>query len=543
MSEEHGEILMGRWDCGSCGSKGIRGDAYQCSSCGSPRPDDVVFYLPSDAKVLTNDAAVRAARAGADWQCAYCDSWMPATVDECQNCPAETEDSERRQTTRKYAEENVPRSTAAIRSPSGHEIPAGKRQAFAASPQARKRRQPIPWMLFAVLALLGVMFFSCGLIFTVNRHQRWQAEQRRLAERQAFIATRQQEMANAQQAYQAAVSDVNRAKQKASEAREQVKRAEARVRELATTEQALTQPQAVEVQEHRWQVVLKIQRCEAKAGQGWNYPSDAIDIQSEQRVHHHERVVDRVDTLFRTETYREQDGFDTERYTERVAKGTRQVPDGYDVRDLGNGRFERVQKYRTETVYVNETKTRRTPRMVTKTRQIPYQQNVYREEPVKKPWFTYRTKHWLPAPDMTRKGVGIEPQNPADAPSPDSPAEVGALRLADRQVHYKLALKPQSGAGLGEQIVLSTPRERWEQFADGSSALLAQGELFSESELQIRLAKVRADMETAKLNVNVLEAKVPPLFSKISELDAKLPPLRGTLEQTEQAYEAANNND
>ena len=47
-----GEILLGLWDCSSCQTKGVRGDVYQCSVCGAPRPDDVEFYLPENAEVL-----------------------------------------------------------------------------------------------------------------------------------------------------------------------------------------------------------------------------------------------------------------------------------------------------------------------------------------------------------------------------------------------------------------------------------------------------------------------------------------------------------
>ena len=64
------DILMGRWDCDACGHKGILGDQYSCSSCGSGRPEDVKFYLPSDAEVVEDAAGIAAAEAGSDWQCA-----------------------------------------------------------------------------------------------------------------------------------------------------------------------------------------------------------------------------------------------------------------------------------------------------------------------------------------------------------------------------------------------------------------------------------------------------------------------------------------
>ncbi len=108
---DHGEILMGRWDCGSCGARRLRGDAYQCASCGAPRPADVKFYLPSEAEVISDREGIRAATAGADWQCAFCDSWMPATDAVCRNCQATLAESERRQKTNIYRAEQVPRTS------------------------------------------------------------------------------------------------------------------------------------------------------------------------------------------------------------------------------------------------------------------------------------------------------------------------------------------------------------------------------------------------------------------------------------------------
>ena len=34
---------------------------------------------------------------------------------------------------------------------------------------------------------------------------------------------------------------------------------------------------------------------------------------------------------------------------------------------------------------------------LTKTRQVPYTKKVYRDDPVKKPWYIYKTKQWTPA--------------------------------------------------------------------------------------------------------------------------------------------------
>jgi len=79
-------ILMGRWDCSSCGKKGVMGDAYECSSCGAGRPDDVEFYLPSDAEEITDAKEIAAAEAGADVKCDYCQQFYAAVESQCPHC-------------------------------------------------------------------------------------------------------------------------------------------------------------------------------------------------------------------------------------------------------------------------------------------------------------------------------------------------------------------------------------------------------------------------------------------------------------------------
>ena len=124
---------MGRWDCAACEAIGILGDEYRCAACGSARPDDVVFYLPEDAQVVTDEAGIAAARAGADWQCEYCDNWVAATIQECPSCAGGDAETGRRQEQGEYA------SRAAVpTSASGFD----EREASAPPPSAAARPGP-----------------------------------------------------------------------------------------------------------------------------------------------------------------------------------------------------------------------------------------------------------------------------------------------------------------------------------------------------------------------------------------------------------------
>ncbi len=106
-------IQVGRWDCPTCGKKGNLGPQTQCASCGSPRPKNVVFYLPKDAKDVTDDRALREARAGADWVCGHCEAHNKASAKDCKSCgnPRDAESDDLVVKTREYASAEVPNQT------------------------------------------------------------------------------------------------------------------------------------------------------------------------------------------------------------------------------------------------------------------------------------------------------------------------------------------------------------------------------------------------------------------------------------------------
>ena len=51
-------IRIGRWDCDSCGKRGVHGDSYSCDRCGAGHPEDVEFYLTDDAEIVTDEAGI-----------------------------------------------------------------------------------------------------------------------------------------------------------------------------------------------------------------------------------------------------------------------------------------------------------------------------------------------------------------------------------------------------------------------------------------------------------------------------------------------------
>lgn len=79
-------IREGKWDCKVCNRKGNRGPDSYCGSCGSPRPDNVEFYLPDDEEEVTDEIKLNEAEAGADWRCSYCSTQNNAFDNFCVSC-------------------------------------------------------------------------------------------------------------------------------------------------------------------------------------------------------------------------------------------------------------------------------------------------------------------------------------------------------------------------------------------------------------------------------------------------------------------------
>lgn len=144
-------IREGRWDCESCGHKGILGRELACPKCGYRRPDGVKFYLPQDAQEVTDEALRQRAEAGADWVCEWCGASSVATAQACSQCGAERGTSPSQQV-KEYTLEEVPQTGDAT-------LP--KRQ----PPPAFHAPEPPPAKKFSpliIIAIVGVLLI-CGI--------------------------------------------------------------------------------------------------------------------------------------------------------------------------------------------------------------------------------------------------------------------------------------------------------------------------------------------------------------------------------------------
>jgi len=105
-------ILVGRWDCTTCGHVGNLGPNTKCSQCGSSRPENVAFYLPENAEEVTNAEEIEKAESGTDWICSHCASQNKALDDKCFSCGNEHSqtDGDKNLLEKEYNPDEVPTS-------------------------------------------------------------------------------------------------------------------------------------------------------------------------------------------------------------------------------------------------------------------------------------------------------------------------------------------------------------------------------------------------------------------------------------------------
>ncbi len=74
-----------QWTCPNCGTKNP-GPQKTCTSCGFPQPDDVEFEQLVESEIITDEAELKQAKAGADIYCFYCGARNVADAPNCTQC-------------------------------------------------------------------------------------------------------------------------------------------------------------------------------------------------------------------------------------------------------------------------------------------------------------------------------------------------------------------------------------------------------------------------------------------------------------------------
>jgi len=103
-------VYVGRWDCTSCGYKGVLGPETECTNCGADRPKNVKFYMADDNDIVQDPELLKKARGGANWVCSYCTENNEASVTTCKSCGNNRNAAEdKKLEVKEYSSSNVPR--------------------------------------------------------------------------------------------------------------------------------------------------------------------------------------------------------------------------------------------------------------------------------------------------------------------------------------------------------------------------------------------------------------------------------------------------
>lgn len=175
MAKESLGYVELEWSCPFCGGRNP-GRSKVCVHCGAAQPADVKFEKAAEDKIVTDAAALEAAKAGPDIHCAYCGTRNPGTAKTCAQCGADLTEGTKRETGQVVgAKEDKAAMLVCANCGTENEPSALKCKNCAAllkKPEATPRPQPAPvtatrgasaggpGMIFGILALL----LLCGAI-------------------------------------------------------------------------------------------------------------------------------------------------------------------------------------------------------------------------------------------------------------------------------------------------------------------------------------------------------------------------------------------
>lgn len=403
------EIKIGRWDCESCGHKGVYGPSTKCTSCGHPRPKNVVFYLPVDAETVTDSAGIAEALAGPDWICDHCTAQNPATRDTCHACGQvyeHIEDDSLRIKDYKTTED-APNDSG--------EADNVMREEKLLPPSKKKRLSSVRTVGYDALNIVN--------------------EGAEISQREYERDKRGYEKRNPE-----TVSGSVPIKDTIERVRLYPKLSlivGVLLGALLLTSFLIAAfwkvDTHVQVVSHQWSTRVSVQQWDWNYSSGWSVPSMAsehkLEITStEDKIHHYDQVLDHYDRKTRTV---------------QVSCGTETYDCG--ARDLGNGRFE--TRTCTRTKYCDK--------------QEEYSEAVYRQEPRYQTYYSYRYLDWIEHKVLTESGYGTTLHYAAPTVITDHPKNWRYMRFNGP---YVVNFKDNEGnvytksiSGMGE----------WKRYVDG----------------------------------------------------------------------------
>lgn len=336
-------IRVGQWDCPFCGHKGNLGPEKQCAACRKPRGDDVQFYLPDDAEVVTDEATIVKAKAGPDWTCDYCGADNPSDQVKCRACANPRTQTDEARQTQSYDLKDTP-TTGATVSTQDKQMPQGT----AGSVPKKLGKKGC-----GCLTIIGAIFIFLLIIGIIG-----------------------------------------------------------------------SRPFAVTITGHEWSRQIDLVHYSSTRQEGWELPPNGQLVRSFRAIHHYDQVFDHYEMRTRTE---------------QVKVGEERYISG--KKDLGNGYFE--DEYSTRPIYEE--------------REVPYQEKIYRDEPVYQKKYVYNIYRWVDAGVKTVNGQGLNPQWPVWTPPSKEWKEKARIE------RYTIVVKDKKG----KVYRIQTDFKDWQRLKDG----------------------------------------------------------------------------
>lgn len=174
--------VQNEWTCPNCDTRN-KGGSKTCENCGAPQPENVQFELPSEQKLVTDEASINAAKGGADIHCPFCGTRNPATAKTCSQCGADLTEGKARESGHVMQAPPVSQQPKIIKcdncgteNPSSNSLcsncgsPLPKMTAPALTPQPGAGRLTAPkktnWLLIGgILAAVAICCVAIGAMF------------------------------------------------------------------------------------------------------------------------------------------------------------------------------------------------------------------------------------------------------------------------------------------------------------------------------------------------------------------------------------------
>ncbi|MCX6743899.1 MAG: zinc finger Ran-binding domain-containing protein [Candidatus Parcubacteria bacterium] len=186
-----------------------------------------------------------------------------------------------------------------------------------------------------------------------------------------------------------------------------------------------------------WTREIQIEKYKTVEEEDWSVPTGGREKSSTQKVHHYDHNLDHVDHKTRQE--RVQVGSHSEEYT-------------CGTTDKGNGYFE------------DKTCTRSVPDYGYQ--DVPYDENVYRDDPVYKTWYTYDIERWKYERSVHAGGTDQKVYWPQFTLADPKITQIGKERRGSSKENYEASFR---GGPKNKDYNMTFNYQRWSSLKIGAT--------------------------------------------------------------------------